>query len=72
MNTVVIAFLLGLAPTPQHEQQIRQQWKTLKTEEQIAVVKQFESDYGIRVEHLTNEQIGLMKRDLILRSWDLQ
>ena len=72
MHPITIAFLLGLNPSPHYNYQIQNQWDALTVEQQSVLVRQFESEYQVRIKELTVTDLNEMKRDLQLRTWDLQ
>lgn len=72
MNVLVIAFLLGLNPSPGHNEQVLDQWSSLSLQQQAALVRQFEREYNIQIDEVTESDLKNMNRDLCLRTWDMQ
>lgn len=72
MHPIVIAFLLGLSPSPKYNDQIQGQWNALAPKEQSVLVRQFEREYKLQIDELTDSDLEDMKRDLKMRTWDLQ
>jgi len=71
MNPIIIAFLLGLSPSDKFEEQIWAQWHTLSSKGKATLIIQFETEYNVKLEDLTDQDLKQIKRETQLRAYDM-